>query len=217
MKKGIRILIADDHTVVRQGLRIMLEPKQDFELIGEAKNGKDLIEKIKDLSPDLIILDLVMPVMDGIEVIQKIRSSSSDIKILVLTSFSDEKMVIKAMKSGANGYILKESSPEELIQAINSVMRGEMWIYPNLTPKILQSLIHPEKSRETSEKLTNKELEVVSQVALGKSNAEIASTQGINESTVRFHLSNIYAKLHLKNRTQVALYALREGISDLNV
>ena len=215
-KDSLKIMIADDHTVVRQGLRIMLEPKHDFHLVGEAINGKDLLDKIPKLKPELIILDLIMPVIGGIDIIRDIRKSYPHIKILILTSFSEEKMVINAIKSGANGYVLKESSPEELVQAIHAVMRGELWIYPNLTPGVLETLIHPEKKKSIAEQLTKKEREVVSLVSMGKSNVEIAKIQGVNEGTVRFHLSNIYTKLNLHNRTQVALFALREGITELD-
>ena len=125
-------------------------------------------------------------------------------------------MVMKTMRSGANGYILKETSPEELIQAINAVMRGEMWIYPNLMTDLLASLIHPENRASELDILTKRERQVVALVARGLSNPDIAASQGINESTVRFHLSNIYSKLGLQNRTQVALYALRTGLADLD-
>jgi len=215
MKNSTRIIIADDHTVVRQGLRIMLEPKPDYHLIGEARNGRELLKLVADQKPDLVILDLLMPLMDGIEAIRVIKSQFPGIRILVLTSYSEESMVMKTMRTGANGYILKESSPEELISAINAVMRGEMWIYPNLMTDILESLIHPEKHLSDLDKLTKKERQVVTLVAQGLSNTDIAAHQGINESTVRFHLSNIYSKLNLENRTQIALYALRTGLADL--
>ena len=216
MTGTIRIIIADDHTVVRQGLRIMLEPKPEYRLIGDARNGKELLELVANQQPDLIILDLLMPLMDGAEAIRIIRSQFPDIKILVLTSYSEESMVMKTMRSGANGYILKETSPEELIQAINAVMRGEMWIYPNLMTDLLASLIHPENRASELDILTKRERQVVALVARGLSNPDIAASQGINESTVRFHLSNIYSKLGLQNRTQVALYALRTGLADLD-
>ena len=216
MQKIIRVLIADDHTVVRQGLRIMLEPKSDFDLVGEADNGNDLIEKCRQLQPDIVILDLIMPKMDGIQAIRVISKQKYRPKILVLTSYSEEKKVIDALKAGANGYILKESSPEELIRAIHATMQGEMWIHPNLAPKVLEKLFHSGQNTFNDADLTKKENEVIKLVAKGKSNTEIAHDLSINESTVRFHMSNIFSKLGYKNRTQVALFALREGIATLD-
>jgi DNA-binding NarL/FixJ family response regulator len=216
MQEKIRILIADDHAVVRQGLRIMLEPKNDFDLVGEADNGKDLVDKCHKLQPDMVILDLIMPKMGGVQAIQAISKQKHRPKILVLTSYSEEKKVIDALKAGANGYILKESSPEELVRAIHATMQGEMWIYPNLAPKVLEKLIHPGQDTADDAGLTKKEVEVIKLVAKGISNTEIAHNLNINESTVRFHMSNIFSKLGYKNRTQLALFALREGIATLD-
>jgi len=164
MAKKIRILIADDHAVVRQGIRTMLEPKDDFELVGEAANGKDVVRKCLELEPDLVILDLLMPVMDGIQAIEAMKLQDSNAQILVLTSYPEEEKVIAALKAGANGYILKESSPEELIQAIRATMQGEMWVYPNLAPKVLERLIHPDRESSSVSTLTKKEIDYVVEV-----------------------------------------------------
>ena len=194
----------------------MLAPKSEFELIGEAANGRQLVDQSLRLQPDLIILDLIMPEMDGIEAIRQIKTRKIKAKILVLTSFSEESKVIAALKAGANAYVLKESSPEELLHAIQATMQGETWIYPNLAQKALEQLIHPNQEPDDDFGLTKKEMEVIRLIAKGKTNLQIAQNLGINESTVRFHLSNIFSKLDLKNRTQVALYALREGLTLLD-
>jgi NarL family two-component system response regulator LiaR len=215
MANKIRIMIVDDHAVVRQGLRTMLEPKGEYEVVGEATNGIELIQLCRTLQPDLIILDLIMPELGGIEAIQQIKKCSSKSKILVLTSFSEEGKVIAALKAGANAYVLKESSPEELLHAIQAVVKGETWIYPNLAKKALEQLIHPTQTSTEEIELTRKELEVIKLIAKGKTNSQIAQDLCVSESTVRFHLSNIFSKLDLKNRTQVALFALREGLTTL--
>jgi len=213
--KKIRVLIADDHAVVRQGLRTMLAPKSEFELVGEAANGVQLVQLCCRLQPDLVILDLIMPELGGVEAIQQIRAQHIKSKILVLTSYSEESKVIASLKAGANAYVLKESSPEELMRAILAAMKGETWIYPNLALKALEQLIHPIQEASSEIDLTRKELEVIRLIAKGKTNLQIAKDLNINESTVRFHLSNIFSKLSLKNRTQVALYALREGLTSI--
>ena len=215
MDRRIRVLIADDHAVVRQGLCTMLAPKSEFELIGEAANGTQLVDQCRRLKPDLIILDLIMPELGGVEAIKQIRSLKIQSKILVLTSFSEKSNVIAALKAGANGYVLKESSPEELLHAIQATMQGEMWIHPNLALEALEQLIHPGGDSTVENELTKKELEVIGLITRGKTNSEIAEDLCVTESTVRFHLTNIFSKLGLKNRTQVALYALREGLTSL--
>ena len=212
MALKIRILIADDHAVVRQGIRTMLEPKQDFEVVGEALNGKEVVEKCLQLQPDLVILDLLMPIMDGIQAIKEMKKEKSKTKILVLTSYPEEEKVIAALKAGATGYILKNSSPSELIQAIWATHQGKMWMPPDLAPKVLEKLVHPDQHSSEEIPLTKRELDVLKLVAKGISNNEIASTLCIDEGTVRFHMNNILSKLGLENRTQVAIYALKKGI-----
>ncbi len=207
MNKKTRVLIADDHAVVRQGLSTMLAPKSEFELIGEAANGRQLVDQSLRLQPDLIILDLIMPEMDGIEAIRQIKTRKIKAKILVLTSFSEESKVIAALKAGANAYVLKESSPEELLHAIQATMQGETWIYPNLAQKALEQLIHPNQGPDDDFGLTKKEMEVIRLIAKGKTNLQIAQNLGINESTVRFHLSNIFSKLDLSNMYFLLLFS----------
>jgi NarL family two-component system response regulator LiaR len=184
----IRILIADDHPLVRKGIRAMLGTHPDLELVGEAENGVEAVELARKLQPDIILLDLVMPRMDGLEALARIKEDNPDARILVVTSFADDEKVFPAIKAGALGYFLKVASPDMLAQAIRDVHQGELWL--------------------------QRELEVLQLIAQGLSNPVIATELGIGAGTVRFHVSNILSKLHLANRTQAALYALQEGLSD---
>ena len=214
MDNPITILIADDHTIVRQGIKTMLEPKQEFMLVGEAKDGIEAIEKTQELHPDVILIDLMMPRKSGLEAITEISKSCKNTRILVLTSFSEEDTVITAIRAGAQGYLLKDSSPQELVQAIKQVHKGELWLYPGLAPKVVQHLIQPDAANDQVE-LTEREQEVLRLIAKGLTNLEIAESLSVTEGTVRFHINHILSKLDLTNRTQAALYALREGIASL--
>jgi NarL family two-component system response regulator LiaR len=214
IEKPIRILIADDHTVVRQGLRTMLEPKADILLIGEAVDGQDAINQAISLKPDVILMDLVMPIKDGMEAISEIVRILPETRILVLTSFSEEDRVITAIRAGARGYMLKDSSPQDLVQAIRDVYQGKMFLYPGMVEKVVHKLLQPQPTI-SAEPLTEREIDVLRLVAGGLTNLEIAEKLQIGEGTVRFHINNILAKLNLNNRTQAALYAIREGIASL--
>lgn len=215
MTKPIRILIADDHTVVREGIRTMLEPKPDMEFVAEAVDGLEAIEKCQLYQPDVVLIDLVMPRMNGQEAIQKILEQNPETKILVLTSFSEEATVIKALQAGAKGYLLKDSSPQDLVQAIYRVNDGEMWVYPQMMGKVLSKLIRPATEETSEDHITEREMEVLKLIATGMSNQEIALELHISEGTVRFHVTNLLSKLELANRTQLALYALRNGMATL--
>jgi NarL family two-component system response regulator LiaR len=183
--------------------------------VGEAENGREAVTEAEKLRPDVILMDLVMPEMDGIEAIRRITARQPEARILVLTSFAADDKVFPAIKAGALGYLLKDSGPEELVQAIHQVYRGESSLHPTIARKLLQELSHPSERRPTTEPLTEREVEVLRLVARGQSNQEIADQLVISEATVRTHVSNILGKLHLASRTQAALYALREGIAEL--
>ena len=213
---SIRVLIADDHAIVRKGIRALLSTETDIQVIGEASDGAEAIAQAQALNPDVILMDLVMPKLDGIEATRQITAHQPRARILVLTSFAADDKVFPAIKAGALGYLLKDSGPEELVQAIHQVHRGEPSLEPSIARKVLTELSQPPKTPLTLEPLTEREVGVLRLVAQGHSNREIAEQLVITEMTVRTHVSNILSKLHLASRTQAALYALREGLASLD-
>jgi NarL family two-component system response regulator LiaR len=216
MTSAIRVLVADDHAIVRKGIRALLATEPDIEVVGEAENGREAVTEVERLQPDVILMDLVMPEVDGIEAIRRITARQPEAHILVLTSFAADDKVFPAIKAGALGYLLKDSGPEELVQAIHQVYRGESSLHPTIARKLLQELSRPSERPPTPDPLTEREVEVLRLVARGQSNQEIADQLVISEATVRTHVSNILGKLHLASRTQAALYALREGLASLD-
>jgi NarL family two-component system response regulator LiaR len=215
MTESIRILIVDDHAIVREGQRALIETEPGLELVGEAADGLEAVQMARSLQPDVIMIDLIMPRMGGIEAIEKIKAENSAVNILVLTSFAEDEKVYSAIRAGALGYRLKDASPQELLTAIREVYRGEPSMDPAIAQKLMRELQRSSHLPPTEEPLTEREVEVLKLVAQGKPNQEIAETLVISERTVRTHVSNILNKLHLANRTQAALYALREGLADL--
>lgn len=216
MTKTLKLLICDDHAIVRQGLRSLIEKRSGMKLVGEAVDGEEAVTLAKKLKPDVIIMDLIMPHKDGITAIAEIKNKNPDAKILVLTSFSDDKKVFSAIKAGASGYQLKDSSSEEILQAVNDVYQGKSSLHPVIAQKVIQELHQPSDQPAANELLSDREIEVLQYVAQGMSNQEIARTLKIKEGTVRIHVGNILKKLQLANRTQAALYALRKGLADLS-
>jgi NarL family two-component system response regulator LiaR len=213
-EKPIRVLIADDHPVVRRGLGSLINIRSDMELVGEAVDGAEAVDKARLLKPDVILLDLIMPRKGGLEAIGEIKQENPEARILVLTSFADDDKVFPVIKAGALGYLLKDSPPEMLIQAIHDVYRGESSLHPTIARKLIRELNQPPADLPpTEEPLTRREMEVLRLVARGQSNQEIATELVISEGTVRVHVSNILSKLHLANRTQATLYALQEGLA----
>ncbi len=213
--KQIRILIVDDHEIVRKGIRALLSTERDVQVVGEACDGAEAVAQAKTLSPDVILMDLVMPKMDGIEATRQITAQQPKVHVLVLTSFAADDKVFPAIQAGALGYLLKDSSPDDLIHAIHQVYQGEPSLEPTIARKVLHELSHPPKNPLTPEPLTAREVDVLRLVAQGRSNREIAEELVITEMTVRTHVSNILSKLHLASRTQAALYALKEGLASL--
>jgi len=214
-EKAIRVLIADDHAIVRKGIRALLATERDIEVVGEANDGAEAIIQAKALRPDVILMDLVMPKLDGIQATQQITSNQTGVRILVLTSFAADDKVFPAIKAGALGYLLKDTGPDDLVQAIHQVCRGQPTLEPSIARKVLSELAHPPKEPLTVDPLTERELDVLRLVAQGKSNKEIAEQLVIADMTVRAHVSNILSKLHLASRTQAALFALRKGLASL--
>ena len=210
----VRVLIVDDHAIVRKGIRALLSEADGFEVVGEADNGQEAVLRAEESSPDVILMDLLMPGMDGIEATRQITSRQPKARILVLTSFAADNKVFPAIKAGASGYLLKDSSPDELVRAIRQVHRGEPSLHPTIARKLLQEVAHPAELQPAPEALTAREMEVLRLIAQGLSNQEIADRLVVSEPTVRAHVSRILGKLHLASRTQAALYAVREGLTD---
>jgi len=212
----IRVLIVDDHAIVRSGLRALLDTEPDIQVVGEAADGRQAVAMSAQFGPDVILMDLEMPVMDGIEAIREIAAAEGGSRILVLTSFATDDKVFPAIKAGAIGYMLKSTGPKELTDAIRRVDKGESSLDPLVARKLLEELARPPAQPKAEDPLTQREEEVLLLIAKGYSNMQIATELVISETTVRSHVSNILGKLHLASRTQAALYALREGIAPLD-
>ncbi|MCG3207568.1 MAG: Response regulator protein VraR [Anaerolineae bacterium] len=210
---NIRVLIADDHPVVREGLRGLLSFKPGFEVAGEAEDGFEAVLQAAALQPDVILMDLEMPRKNGLEAIQEIRQANPQTKILILTSFTEDRKIFAALDAGALGCLLKDSSPQELIRAIRDVYHGQLALHPAIARKMLHEQTPPAAAGSL---LTDRELEVLKLVARGLDNHDIAAQLVISLPTVRSHVTNILTKLNLANRTQAVLYALREGIASLD-
>jgi NarL family two-component system response regulator LiaR len=215
MAAPIRVLIVDDHEIVRKGIRALLASRRDVQVVGEAADGAAAVAQARVLRPDVVLMDLVMPNMDGIQATREIVSRAPAPRVLVLTSFAEDAQVLPAIKAGALGYLLKDVGSEELVRAIRQVHRGETSLHPSVARKLLAELSAPPRTPLTPDPLTARELEVLRLVAQGRSNKEIATQLSISEETVHSHVSSILGKLHLASRTQAALYALREGIAPL--
>ncbi|MFS8603422.1 response regulator transcription factor [Priestia megaterium] len=210
----IKILIADDHHVVRKGLVFFLQTQPDLEIVGEASNGEEAIKLATSLEPHIVLMDLSMPVLDGIEATKELKKQAPHIQVMILTSFSDQDHVIPALEAGASGYQLKESDPDELVTAIRKLMNGENQLHPKVTTHLLTRLTKSsEKKVNFIDYLTKREKDVLKEIAKGKSNKEIGAALHITEKTVKTHVSNILSKLGVQDRTQAALYAVQHGIS----
>jgi DNA-binding NarL/FixJ family response regulator len=203
MSDLIRVLIADDHFVVRQGLAALLVPRNGMAVVGEAADGREAVELARALRPDVILMDMIMPEVDGPEAIALVRRENPEARILVLTSFGESKQVAAAIEAGAMGYLLKDSSPDDLLHAIHSVNRGNLVLPQDLALKLMQ----PRPAAPALDQLTERETDVLRLLAQGQSNQEIARNLNISATTVRSHVSNILAKLGVDNRTQAALIA----------
>ena len=211
----IRILIVDDHTVVRDGLNALLSAERGMQVVGVAGDGEVAIQLAGELRPDIVLLDLVMPRMDGVEATRQIKRDHPEVKILVLTSFGEDHQVFAAIKAGANGYLMKDTSTDELIQAVRDTISGVPVMQPEIAQKLMREIQGQDGLHDEENELTEREIEILQHLAQGKSNQQIADDLFLSERTVRTHITNILSKLGLKNRTQAVLYALREGIAHM--
>jgi two-component system, NarL family, response regulator LiaR len=211
--KKISVMIVDDHTIVRQGLRTLLELMEDIEVLGEASNGKQAIDLVSRFHPDVILMDLMMPEMDGITATRKICELNPEMKIIALTSFLEDDNIIPAIQAGATSYLLKDVSPAELVDAIRAAYRGEARLHPNVARKLMdQVAVQPSNPVKSSNDISEREMDVIRLVAQGMSNREIANTLVISEKTVKTHIGSLLSKLNLNDRTQLAIYALKNGL-----
>jgi NarL family two-component system response regulator LiaR len=212
----IRVLIVDDHEIVRKGIRALLGTKRDIQVVGEATDGVEAVVQAKILHPDVVLMDLMMPNVDGIQATREITAGLPGTRVLVLTSFAADDQVFPAIKAGALGYLLKDSGPQELVQAIRQVYRGEPSLDASIAKKVLAEISNPPQKPLTPDPLTTRELDILRLIAQGQSNKEIAEKLVIATETVHAHVSNILSKLHLASRTQAALYALKAGIASVD-
>ncbi|MCW9129762.1 response regulator transcription factor [Bacillus paramycoides] len=207
----IKLLLVEDHHIVRRGLVFFLKSREEFEIIGEAENGEEALTFVQKEKPDLVLMDLSMPKMDGIEATKRIKQYDKTIKILMLSSFSEQDYVLPALEAGADGYQLKEVQPDQLVASIIAVYQGNTNFHPKVTPALLgRPAVKKEKENPFS-MLTKREQEVLREIAKGRSNKEIAAELYITEQTVKTHVSNVLAKLEVDDRTQAALYAVKHG------
>lgn len=210
-----KVMLADDHVLMREGIKHLLEFDGSIEVIEEASNGIECLEKLKNCCPDILLLDINMPDMNGIEVLEEIKKSKNQIKVLILTVHSEVEYLVKAIDIGANGYILKDSGSTELKHAINIILNEDSYIQPNLLPALNSRLINRDIDKEKLESLTKRELEILKQVAEGMFNKEIANNLNISERTVKNHISNIFKKIDVSDRTQAAVFAIKNNIVKL--
>jgi NarL family two-component system response regulator LiaR len=213
MKKSISILIVDDHEVVRNGMRSYLETLPDFTVVGEAASGEEAIEMVSELIPDIVLMDLIMPGMDGIETTRRVKQISPRTQVVVLTSYHEDIHSFPALKAGAISYILKDMKMEKLVDVLHRAIQGEVTLHPRVASRVLQNLRGEDgEEPQLIAELTERELDVLKLIAAGLSNTQIAGKLFISENTVKGHVSNILSKLHLADRTQVAVFAWQKGI-----
>jgi NarL family two-component system response regulator LiaR len=207
----IRVVLVDDHAVVREGLRFLLEQQADMEVVGEGKDGAQGVALVTSLLPDVVLLDLLMPKMDGITAVREMKRLTPRTQVIILTSYYEDEQVFGAIKAGAISYLLKDAGPEELVEAVRAAARGEGVLHPQVAARVLREM----QQHSPLQELTARELDVLTLIARGRSNAEIAAELVIGEGTVKTHVSNILTKLHLADRTQAAIYALQQRLVPL--
>ena len=215
MTNKLRLIIVDDHAVVRQGLKGFLELTEEFDVVGEGSNGLDAISLAEELKPDVILMDLMMPEMDGIEATRRIMLANEDANILILSSFGDENNVVPELQAGAKGYVLKDISPDELAKALHGTAKGKSQLHPEIASKLISHVQRDNEEDEAERQLatlTAREKEILAEIGRGLSNKEIATKLTISHLTVKTHVSNLLSKLHLADRTQAAIFAVRNDL-----
>jgi two-component system, NarL family, response regulator NreC len=213
MGETVKILLVDDHTIVRQGLRALLESQEGFQVVGEADNGRDAVKKAQELQPDVVIMDIAMPILNGLEATRQIKKIMPDVKIVALTMYNDEEYVFQILKSGASGYLIKETAANELITAINSVKGGNPFFSPLISRKIMESYLREDSEKKAEgDKLTNREKEVLQLIAEGYTNNEIGKLMGISVKTVETHRAHIMSKLDIHDVAGLIKYAIKKGL-----
>jgi len=210
--ESIRVLIADDHPVVREGLSAMLNKQPDIEVVGEAGNGREAMEKARELGPDIVLMDLRMPEVDGVEAMRQIAATNPEIRFIVLTTYDNDEYIFKGIEAGARAYLLKDSPREDLFKAIRAVHRGESLIQPAIAGKVLDRFAELSRQVQVPEALSDREVEVLRLMADGAANKEIAAGLSISESTVKTHIQTIFQKLGVSDRTGAVTQAIRKGI-----
>ena len=208
----VRVMLVDDHAVVREGLKNYLGALGSFQIVGEASSGDEALEVAAKTRPQVILMDLVMPVMDGIEATRRLHETLPDIKVIVLTSFADDDKLFPALRAGAVAYLLKDVGPTELAEAVNAAARGEIRLHPEVTRRLIAGMADGAEKRP-EDLLTDREMDVLRCLARGRSNKEIGADLSISEKTVKTHVGSILDKLQLADRTQAALYAVKNGVS----
>ena len=211
MDKRIRLLLVDDHAVVRQGLRLFLQRDPGLEIVGEAVHGQDALEQVARVAPDVVLMDLLMPTMDGVEATRCLREAHPEVEVIALTSVLEDGLVVRAVEAGATGYLLKDANAETIVEAIHAAARGEVHLHPEAAKRLVREVRTP----DMREALTERETEILRHVARGLSNKDIAKRLDLSDATVRTHLSNVFSKLNVSSRTQAALFALKEGLVGL--
>lgn len=213
--EAIKLLIVDDHTVVRDGLTAVLGRQGDFTVVGEATNGLEAVERARELKPDVILMDLRMPELDGVEAMRRIRAEDPNARFIILTTYDSDEYIFEAIEAGAKGYLLKDASREELFEAVRAVHRGESLIQPGVAARVLDRFAELSRQASNIEVLSEREVEVLRLMARGAANKEIAASLSISESTVKTHVANIFQKLEVNDRTEAVTQALQRGIIKL--
>ena len=212
---SIKVMLADDHILIREGIKKLLEFDGSIEVIEQASDGFECLDKLKKVTPDILLLDINMPNMNGIDVLEELKAKKNPVKVLILTVHSEVEYLVKAVDIGANGYILKDSGSAELKLAIEAIVNNDTYIQPSLIPSLNSRLINRDIDKEKLESLTKREVEILAQVASGMFNKEIAVNLSISERTVKNHISNIFKKIDVSDRTQAAVFAIRNNIVKL--